>query len=333
MSTHRASEAAAAIARDIRDGNRRVLAQACTLAESTLPADQEVVAHLSQLLPSPTLHNRRIAISGPPGVGKSTVIEAWGKQLLGRGNRVAVLAIDPSSKRSGGSILGDKTRMQHLANDSRAFVRPQPAGNHLGGAAVSTRLCIQLCEAAGFDTIIVETVGVGQSETEVSEMVDMFVLLALPAAGDDLQGIKRGIMEVADVVFVTKSDLDISSATRAAAVFSGVSRLLQPSSEGWRTRVIVGNAIEASGTNALTNIVDEFFSPERNDYYAERRRAQSMDWFDRQLNEEIRRAILDDKPIAQRVAHFRESVFAGTHSVPLAVHQAMVDVLEEIHGK
>ncbi len=196
----------------LRKGDRRALARAITLVESTKTADREKAERLlSDLLPRAG-NAVRLGISGAPGAGKSTFIEAFGTYLTGQGHKVAVLAVDPSSRRSGGSILGDKTRMEKLARDPSAFIRPSPAGTTLGGVARRTHEALLLVEAAGFDVVIVETVGVGQSETTVSEMVDLFVLLLSPGGGDDLQGIKRGVMELADLVLVTKADGDLSAA-------------------------------------------------------------------------------------------------------------------------
>ncbi|HWD50189.1 MAG TPA: methylmalonyl Co-A mutase-associated GTPase MeaB [Rhizomicrobium sp.] len=213
----------------LRSGDRRALARAITLAESTKPADRaDAESLLSAALPYAG-KAMRLGISGAPGAGKSTFIEAFGSYLTGSGHKVAVLAIDPSSRRSGGSILGDKTRMEKLARDPKAFIRPSPAGTTLGGVARRTREAMLLAEAAGFDVVLVETVGVGQSETAVSEMVDVFTLLVNPGAGDDLQGIKRGVMELADLVLVTKSDGDLlQAANRAAADYHAALHLMRP---------------------------------------------------------------------------------------------------------
>jgi LAO/AO transport system kinase len=200
----------------IRAGDRRALARAITLVESTRPDHREEAVALVDSLIDATGGAFRIGISGPPGVGKSTFIEAFGQHVIADGHAVAVLAVDPSSSRSGGSILGDKTRMEELAREPKAFIRPSPSGGELGGVARRTREALLLCEAAGFDVILVETVGVGQSEVAVAELTDLFVLLASPTGGDDLQGIKRGIMELADLVVVTKADGDLAAAARHA---------------------------------------------------------------------------------------------------------------------
>src|ERR1700743_2046543 len=227
MTGHKVKDAD--LAASLLTGDRRSLARAITLVESTKTADREKAeALLSGVLPH-TGRAIRLGISGAPGAGKSTFIEAFGTYLTGAGHKVAVLAIDPSSRRSGGSILGDKTRMEKLARDPNAFIRPSPAGTTLGGVARRTREAMLLAEAARFDVVLVETVGVGQSETAVSEMVDLFVLLVSPGGGDDLQGIKRGVMELADLLLVTKADGNpVPAANRAAADYKGALHLIRP---------------------------------------------------------------------------------------------------------
>src|ERR1700753_156091 len=229
-------------------GDRRSLARAITLVESTKAADRDKAESLlSRLLPK-TGNSVRVGISGAPGAGKSTFIEAFGTYLTGTGHKVAVLAIDPSSRRSGGSILGDKTRMEKLARDPDAFIRPSPAGTTLGGVARRTREAMLLAEAARFDVVLVETVGVGQSETAVSEMVDLFVLLVSPGGGDDLQGIKRGVMELADLLLVTKADGDlVPAATRAAADYQGALHLIRPKYSGVYPEVMQVSALAGMG--------------------------------------------------------------------------------------
>ena len=232
----------------LRSGDRRALARAITLVESTKTADREKAESLlSDLLPHAG-KAMRLGISGAPGAGKSTFIEAFGTYLTGQGHKVAVLAVDPSSRRSGGSILGDKTRMEKLARDPNAFIRPSPAGTTLGGVARRTREALLLAEAAGFDVVIVETVGVGQSETAVSEMVDLFVLLLSPGGGDDLQGIKRGVMELADLVVVTKADGDLkAAASRAASDYHAALHLMRPKYPSLPPGVLQVSAVENAG--------------------------------------------------------------------------------------
>ena len=239
-------------------GERGVLSQSITLIESTRESDRhEARTLLERILPR-TGKGIRVGLSGPPGVGKSTLIEELGMLAVERGRRVAVLAVDPSSRATGGSILGDKTRMPRLALEPRAFVRPSPSGDHLGGVARRTREALLLVEAAGFDFVMVETVGVGQSEVEVASMVDCFVLLAQPGAGDELQGIKRGIMEVADIVAVTKADGD--HLPRARATWRDVSaalRLMRPKNAAWTPRALLVSGVTGDGVAGLFDAIVE----------------------------------------------------------------------------
>src|SRR6185295_14996716 len=265
----------------LQTGDRRSLARAITLVESTRLADQAASeALLSALLPR-TGHAIRIGISGAPGVGKSTFIEAFGQYLTGHAKRVAVFAIDPSSRRSGGSILGDKTRMEKLSRDPNAFIRPSPAGKTLGGVARRTRESMLLAEAAGFDVVLVETVGVGQSETAVADMTDLFVLLASPGGGDDLQGIKRGVMELADLVLVTKADGDLlPAARRAVADYHAALHLMRPKHDGLAPKVMAVSSLENEGIaeawSAMTGVHAALREGGRLDRL---RREQARRWF------------------------------------------------------
>ena len=248
----------AALADGVRRGDRRSLAKAITLVESTRHDHRAGAADLLDALLGATGASVRIGISGSPGVGKSTFIEAFGLHLRAAGHRVAVLAVDPSSSLSGGSILGDKTRMGELAADPEVFVRPSPGSGHLGGVARRTREALLLCEAAGFDVVIVETIGVGQSETEIAEMVDAFVLLVGPGAGDELQGIKRGIMELADLIVVNKADGDLAAAaSRTRADYANAVHLLRPKWSAWSTRAVTCSAVERRG---IAEVWDELTS-------------------------------------------------------------------------
>jgi LAO/AO transport system kinase len=245
-----------ALATGIIQQDRRALAQAITLVESTRSDHREAAERLLETLPAAAPDVVRIGISGAPGVGKSTLIEALGQVIIGSGERVAVLAVDPSSARSGGSILGDKTRMVELARDERAFIRPSPAGVTLGGVARRTREALHLCEAAGFRRIIVETVGVGQSETAVSGMTDLFVLLVAPAGGDQLQGIKRGIMELADLVVVNKCDGElVARAQQAVAEYRSAIGLMIPRHAGLPASALGVSALEGTGLPELWDAV------------------------------------------------------------------------------
>ena len=232
----------------VRRGDRRSLSRAITLVESTREDHRAQAALLLDGVLDATGGAVRLGISGPPGVGKSTFIEAFGGHVTGAGHRLAVLAVDPSSARTGGSILGDKTRMERLSRDPAAFIRPSPSGGELGGVARRTREAMLLCEAAGFDVIVVETVGVGQSELAVADLVDLFVLLASPGGGDDLQGIKRGIMELADLLVVTKADGDLATAARHAATdLRRATALLRPKHDGLRTEVFTVSSPTGEG--------------------------------------------------------------------------------------
>ena len=255
MPLPRSDELAAAI----RAGDRRALARAVTLVESTRAEHRAEAEKLVEALLPHTGAATRLGISGPPGAGKSTFIERFGLDGLKRGHRIAVLAVDPASKRGGGAILGDKTRMAELSRASGAFIRPSPGGADMGGVARRTRETILLCEAAGFDTVIVETVGAGQSETTVAEMVDMFLLVLPPGAGDELQGLKRGIIELADLVLVNKADGELlDHATRSAADYANALRLIRPRIPGWEPPVRAVSALTGAGIDAVWDDVARF---------------------------------------------------------------------------
>ncbi len=246
------------LADDLLAGDRRALGKAITLVESARADHRADAVDLLQTILPHTGAGIRLGISGAPGVGKSTFIDAFGNHVIDDDHRLAVLAVDPSSSRSGGSILGDKTRMEELARRPEAFIRPSPAGRTLGGVARRTREAMLLCEAAGFDVVIVETVGVGQSETTVAEMVDLFCLLAAPGGGDDLQGIKRGVMELAELVVVTKADGDLlPAANRAAADLRHALHLMRPVHDAWTAQVLSTSSFEGSGLTEVWTAVQE----------------------------------------------------------------------------
>jgi len=308
----------------IRDGARTSLSRAITLAESRRRDDRESAQELiARLLPA-TGGATRLGLTGVPGAGKSTAIEALGLWLIERGHTVAVLVIDPSSARTGGSILGDKTRMQKLSA-SEAFIRPTPSGGVLGGTARRTREAILLCEAAGFDVVLVETVGVGQSEVELAEIVDCVALLLVPGAGDELQGIKRGIVELADVVAVNKADGErVTLAKRAAADYRRALRLLPPSTPGWATPVLTMSAAEGTGLDDLWTQVTEhraFLATDGG--LARRRAAQLTRWFDALLEEAILERFAEGDGIPDAVATARAAVAAGELTVPKAVAEIL----------
>ena len=269
--------------------HRRALGRAITLVESSRPADRTAAAELISLAEgySPPRPTFRLGISGTPGVGKSTFIESFGLELVGRGHRLAVLAIDPTSSLSGGSILGDKTRMELLTREADVYIRPSPNAMEMGGVGPASRAAVLLCEAAGYDYIIVETVGVGQAEWQVHGMTDAFLLLAQPAAGDDLQGIKRGILELADHLVVNKADALPREARLAAAELRRGLHLAPPRADGWTVEVATASALTGAGIPEVADRL-ETYREGRSAAIAERREAQRLEW----LREEIRRELL-----------------------------------------
>jgi len=300
---------------------RRAIAKAITLLESTR-ADHRAQADalLTALLPR-TGQSFRLGISGVPGVGKSTFIEALGLYLIGKGHRVAVLTIDPSSTVSGGSILGDKTRMEHLSMREEAYIRPSPSGGTLGGVAEKTREAMLVCEAAGYDIVIVETVGVGQSETAVHGMTDMFVLLQLPNAGDDLQAIKKGVMELADLVVINKADIDPDAATRARAQITSSLRLLgmhgNPEHDPhlmtmWHPKVIQISALQGTGVDAFWNTVTEFQKlGQANGKLAARRQHQALAWMWERIDAGLKQSFRQNPAVRSLLPDMTRAVEAG----------------------
>lgn len=279
------------LAARVAKGERRALAQAITLVESARADHRAAAAGLLAALPSDR-EALRIGLSGTPGVGKSTFVESFGMMLIDKGLRVAVLAVDPSSSRSGGSILGDKTRMDRLSRQKAAFIRPSPSQTHLGGVARRSREAVALCEAAGFDVVLIETVGVGQSETVVSEMSDLFLLLLAPAGGDELQGVKRGIMEIADIIVVNKADGDLkAAASRTCADYTGALRLLRKrpqDPEGFPKAVIV-SALQEQGLDVVWSDIEALVAWRRAEgVWTKTRADQARFWFD----EDVRQALL-----------------------------------------
>jgi LAO/AO transport system kinase len=297
----------------ILEGNRTVLARAITLVESRAPSDEELAQKVLERILPHAGRSLRIGISGVPGVGKSSLIEVLGKQLLSEGKRVAVLAVDPSSPISRGSILGDKTRMPLLAQDPRAFIRPSPSSGSLGGVARATREAMLIVEAANFDVILVETVGVGQSESAVRSMVDFFLLLMLAGAGDELQGIKRGLIELADTLAITKVDGDnLVRARRAQRDYVQALQYLAPASEDWRVEVVSCSAITAAGIEELWRIIQRFFNEGSASGSIQRRRAaQSLDWLHALVAEELQRRFYAHPVIQQLLPELEERVRSG----------------------
>jgi len=309
-------------------GDRRALARAITLAESTRDDDRAAAeALLERLLPA-TGKALRLGISGAPGVGKSTFIDALGPLAIAQGHSVAVLAVDPSSKRGGGSILGDKTRMPTLAASARAFIRPSPAGGMLGGVARRTREAVWLAEAAGFDRVIVETVGVGQSETDVAEMVDLFLLLIAPGGGDELQGMKRGIVELADLVVVTKADGDLAAAAaRAVADYGHALRLLRPAAADG-PEVLAVSALEGRGVDTvLERIEARGAALARSGALGRRRASQARAALWRELGEGLTDALKADPAVSARLPALEEAVAALKLTPAAAARAALAEFL------
>jgi LAO/AO transport system kinase len=304
-------------------GQRRALAKAITLLESTRPDHRAQADELLNALLPHTGRSLRVGLSGVPGVGKSTFIEALGLFLVERGHRVAVLAVDPSSRVSGGSILGDKTRMERLSVHERAFIRPSPTGGTLGGVAEMTREAMLACEAAGHDVVIVETVGVGQSETAVAGMSDCFVLLQLPNAGDDLQAIKKGVMEIADLVVINKADLDEDAATRARAQITSALRFLGPHAHAG-TEVLQLSALQASGIEAFWAAVQRFAGRQRaQGLFEARRTAQNEAWMWERIEAGLRQRFRAHPGVAAALAAATDDVKAGRLAASVAARRLL----------
>ncbi|WP_375447743.1 methylmalonyl Co-A mutase-associated GTPase MeaB [uncultured Fibrella sp.] len=299
----------------LRAGDRLVLSRAITLVESQLPADQLLARQVMEgVLPYSPQTSVRVGITGVPGVGKSTFIEAFGTYLTSLGNQLAVLAIDPTSQRSGGSILGDKTRMESLSMDPRAYIRPSPAGDSLGGVAHRTRETMLFCEAAGFDVILIETVGVGQSETLVHGMVDFFLLLMLAGAGDELQGMKRGIMELADALAITKADGDnANAANRARVEYQNALHLFPPTGTGWQPPVVTCSATTGSGIAAIWTMIDQhqaLFT--QTGERVRHRQTQALDWFRTLLRQQIEHRFFSQPGLQEQLQQLEQQVRSGT---------------------
>ncbi|RSK51473.1 methylmalonyl Co-A mutase-associated GTPase MeaB [Hymenobacter rigui] len=298
-------------------GNRVMLSRAITLVESTLPSDQDLARQVLDAVLPHAGHSVRLGITGVPGVGKSTFIEALGRHLVReQGKRLAVLAVDPSSQRSGGSILGDKTRMNELAAHPQAFIRPSPAGRSLGGVTRSTREALALCEAAGHDVIFVETVGVGQSETAVHGMVDFFLLLMLAGAGDELQGIKKGIMEMADAVTITKADGgNEQAARRARAEYQNALHLFPLAASQWSPVVTTSSALTGAGVPEVWQVVEQYVQhAQANGYFQQRRQEQNLHWLHETIREALETRFYARPEVAGSLPELRRQVMNGTKS-------------------
>jgi len=323
-----------ALASAVLGGDRRALARAITLVESTRADHRTTASALLERLIPHAGNSIRIGISGAPGVGKSTFIEALGNHLIDRDHRVAVLTVDPSSAISGGSILGDKTRMEKLARRPEAYIRPSPSGNTLGGVARRSRESLLLCEAAGFDVIIVETVGVGQSETRVAEMTDTFILLLQPGGGDELQGIKRGIMELADLVLVNKADGDLESlAERSAREYRNAMALLHPRSADWKVEVHTCSALTGAGiARAWDTVLRHHKHLQSNGQLTSRRSEQARAWMWSELQDRLIADLMEDPQVRERLPMLEAMVGEGVMPAASAAEQ-LLDIYLKHHRK
>ncbi len=311
------------MARGIRSGERVMLSRAITLIESKRADHRRAAATLMQDVLKDTGRAVRVGITGAPGVGKSTMIEALGSMLTAQGRKVAVLAVDPSSRRTGGSILADKTRMAKLANDERAFIRPSPSSGTLGGVAARTRETMLLCEAAGYDVILVETVGVGQSEIAVADMTDFFLVLALPGAGDELQALKKGVVELADMIVVNKADGDnLPRAKLAAAEYSAALHILAPRSPNWSPPVMTCSALTNDGMAQLwAHILDHQKKLTASGELEARRGEQQVKWMWTMLEERLFEPLRSDRALKAALPRIESEVAAGQLAPAIAVEQ------------
>jgi LAO/AO transport system kinase len=318
---------AAGEAQAIRRGDRQRMAKTITLLESKLPEKAERGRAILEALVPHTGSSMRVGVTGPPGVGKSTFIESLGIYLLERGHQVAVLAVDPSSPVTGGSILGDKTRMERLAQEEKAFIRPSPSGGSLGGVAERTREAMLVCEAAGYDVVIVETVGIGQSEIAVRFMVDFFLMLLQPGAGDELQGIKKGVLELADSLVVNKADGDqFDAAQRAAGQHQQALSLLHPHSPNWSPRVLTVSSLEVTGIDSVWEVILEH--AEALDASGERqarRREQARAWMWSLLEEGLRASFRSHPAVAERIEALEREV-QNLETTPAAAARVLLEV-------
>ncbi len=311
------------LARDLRSGDRTVLSRAITLIESKRADHHRMAAALTQALLQSTGKAVRVGITGAPGVGKSTTIDALGTMLTKQGRKVAVLAVDPSSRRTGGSILADKTRMAHLANDANAFIRPSPASGTLGGVAAKTRETMLLCEAAGYDVVLVETVGVGQSEIAVADMTDFFLVLMLPGGGDELQGLKKGVIELADMIAINKADGDnLRRAKLTAAEYRAALHILSPRSPHWSPPVITYSALAGDGIDALwAFILDHRVRLTGSGELAARRGEQQVKWMWTMLEERLFAPLRSDRALKAEFPKIEADVAAGRLAPATAVEK------------
>ena len=317
------------LARDIRSGERTVLSRAITLIESKRADHRRAAAALTQALIGATGKAVRVGITGAPGVGKSTMIDVLGSMLTAKGHKVAVLAVDPSSRRTGGSILADKTRMARLASDANAFIRPSPSSGTLGGVAAKTRETMLLCEAAGYDAVLVETIGVGQSELAVADMTDFFLVMVLPGAGDELQALKKGVVELADMIAVTKADGDnVTRAKAAAAEYSAALHILTSASPNWSPPVVTCSALTGEGVEDLwSKILDHRERLTASGELKTRRGAQQVKWMWTMLEERLFAPLRSDRPIKAQLSRIEADVASGAIA-PAAAVEEIAELLE-----
>ncbi len=314
------------LADKIRSGNIRAIGKGITLLESKKPEHAQKAMQLLDMLLPFAGNSLRIGITGVPGVGKSTFIEAFGNYLTTLGHRVAVLAVDPSSQITGGSILGDKTRMEELSRNPNAFIRPSPAGDTLGGVARRTRETMLLCEAAGYDVVIVETVGVGQSETAVASMVDFFLLLQLATAGDELQGIKKGVMELADAIVINKAELDPQKTELARRQYENALHILRPKSQNWSVPVLTTSALKQLGIEAVWQMLVQFRQAmQQSGEFEEARKRQSVDWMWSLVMEDLKELFMQHKNVKGVFQQVEEAV-AGGITTPSAASRRLLDL-------
>lgn len=319
----------------ILNGDRGILSQAITLIESSKFEHQKIAQEIIEKCLPYSGKSVRIGITGVPGAGKSTFIEAFGKHVTNNGHKLAVLAIDPSSERSKGSILGDKTRMEELSVDQNAYIRPSPSAGSLGGVARKTRESLILCEAAGFDTILIETVGVGQSETAVHSMVDFFLLIKIAGAGDELQGIKRGIMEMADAISINKADgNNIHKAQLARVQFENALHLFPQSLSGWNPKVLTCSAIEKTGIDSIWDTIMDYCShTQQNGYFEHRRSEQAKYWMYETINDQLKDGFYQQKIIKEQIPDFEQKVLNDEMSSFVAAFKLLNTYFDELKNK
>lgn len=309
----------------ISRGDTVLLSKAITLVESSNKEHQKTAQELLKEIFNLTGNSVRVGITGPPGAGKSTFIEALGMFLIKNNLKVAVLAVDPSSSLSKGSILGDKTRMQYLSNEKNAYIRPSPSSGTLGGVAKKTRETILLCEAAGFDVILIETIGVGQSEITVRSMVDFFMLLLLPGSGDELQGIKKGVVEIADALVINKADGNYKTKAKITQrEYLNALQLLQPATEGWKTDVRTCSALENVGISDIWSMINKFLDKTKTSgVFDKRRNDQMLHWVNSMLEENIKSLFFDNETIASNLPKYYKKVLSGNITPAIAVEELL----------